>query len=89
MDTTEYANYALIRDAGTIAAFVTKVANHRTKLALYKAGTGEFPRPIGKNAKWPAYEAAGRIERTLELGTHAGSVPELAALVGVALAAAN
>lgn len=85
----DYTYYADRRDANTIAKFVAKMMAWNEKYALYKNGSGGFPRPIGKNAKWPAYEAASRLERSLGLDTHASSVPELAALVGVALATFN
>lgn len=81
--------YSLSRDADTIAKFVGRCMGWEYKYQLYKAGTGEFPRPISKTSKWPAYEAASRIERTLKLDTHASSVPELAALLGVAFTAIN
>lgn len=78
----DYNEYAMVRDASTIAKFVAKIAAHKEKLAYHKLGHGEFPRPVSKNAKWPAYEAARRLEKALGLDTHASSVPELAELVG-------
>lgn len=86
---TEYESYALRRDALVISKFVSKIATHREKLALHKMDPSryEFPRPVSKNAKWPAYEAAGRIVRTLELDMHASSVPDLARVLAVAMEA--
>lgn len=83
----DFDYYALRRDVATVAKFVNKMAAHREKLALWRFNSTEhpFPSPVGKNAKWPAYEAASRIERQLELGTHASSVPDLARLVGRAM----
>lgn len=87
MQTVGYDYYALRRDVATVAKFVNRMASHREKLALWQMDSTQhsFPAPVAKNAKWPAYEAASRIERTLELGTHAGSVPDLARLVGRAM----
>lgn len=77
--------YFIARDADTIAKFISRKAKWELQYALYTAGNGEFPRPIGKNAKWPAYEAASRIERALGLEKHAGSVPELAETLSAAM----
>lgn len=84
---SDYESYAIQRDAATIAKFLSRVASHSEKLELYKRGTGEFPRPIGKDAKWPAYEAAGRIIRSLQINCYATSVEDLAIVLGKALAA--
>lgn len=88
--TVDYDHYAIRRDASTIAKFVARMASHREKLAHYQLVDGKgvkFPMPPSKNSKWPAYEAAGRIERTLGLTTHASSVPELTELLAVAMTA--
>lgn len=87
MQTVDFDYYALRRDVATVAKFVGRMAAHREKLALWRLDSVQhpFPKPPGKDSKWPAYEAAGRIERQLELGTHAGSVPDLARLVGRAM----
>ncbi len=83
------SRYFIARDADTIAKFVAKIAAWNYKYELYKVEGGELPRPVAKNAKWGAYEAASRIERTLGLETHASSVPELAQVAGAAIAALN
>lgn len=87
MQTVNYDHYAIRRDVATIAKFVNRMASHREKLAAHQLpnSTVPFPSPPSKNSKYPAYEAASRIERTLNLDTHAGSVPELAALLAEAL----
>lgn len=89
MQTISYDTYALRRDANIVAKFVARMASHREKLALWQldSNTNPFPRPVGKDSKWPAYEAAGRIERQLGLDTHASSVPELARTLAKALEA--
>lgn len=89
MQTMEYVNYAVQRDAATIAKFLSRVASHSEKLAMWHMDSDKypFPKPIGKDAKWPAYEAAGRIVRTLNLDIHASSVEALAIVLGKALAA--
>lgn len=86
----DYTSYALRRDANTIAKFIGRMTSHREKLALYKIDPKihAFPRPLGKDSKWPAYEAASRIERALGLGTRASSVPELAEVLSKALVTA-
>ena len=81
--------YFVARDADVIAKFLSKITAHKYKLELYKNGNGEFPRPVPKNAKWPAYEAASRIERALNLDTHAHSVPDLASVLSTAIAWLN
>lgn len=78
------SRYFIARDADIIAKFLSKVSAHSYRLELYRLGTGEFPRPIGKNAKWPAYEAAGRIERALGV-ERANSVPGLARVLAAAV----
>jgi hypothetical protein len=87
MQTVNYDHYALRRDVATIAKFINRMVQHREKLALWQLDSNlhKFPSPPSKDSKWPAYEAASRIERTLNLTTHAGSVPELASLLGEAL----
>lgn len=87
MQTVNYDYYALRRDVATVAKFVNRMAAHREKLALWQLDSKlhKFPSPPSKDSKWPAYEAASRIEKVLELGTHAGSVPDLARLVGRAM----
>lgn len=87
MQTVSFDHYALRRDVATIAKFVGRMASHREKLALWQMDSVKysFPSPPSKSSKWPAYEAASRIERELGLETHASSVPELASLLGVAL----
>ena len=87
MQTVSFDHYALRRDVATIAKFISRMSAHREKLALWQLDSvaHPFPVPPSKNSKWPAYEAASRIERTLSLSSHASSVPELAALLGEAL----
>lgn len=88
MQTVDFDYYALRRDVATVAKFVNRMAVHREKLALWRLDSVQhpFPKPPGKDSKWPAYEAAGRIERSLELGTTpCQSVPDLARLVGRAM----
>ena len=84
---TDYEKYALRRDANTVAKFIGRMAAHREKLALHDMGLAEFPKPPSKNSKYPAYEAAGRIERTLGLEHRAFSVPELAVTLSKAMEA--
>ena len=87
MQTVSYDHYALRRDVNTIAKFIGRMTAHREKLALWQFDSVQypFPKPPSKDSKWPAYEAAGRIERQLGLSTHAGSVPQLAALLSEVL----
>lgn len=85
--TVSYEAYALRRDALTISKFVHRCMAWEEKYYMHKNMSGEFPRPIPKNAKYPVYEAARNIEHALGLPTHASSVPELSALVGTALKA--
>lgn len=89
MQTLEYVDYAVQRDAATIAKFLGRIASHSEKLALWRmdSNANPFPKPVGKDSKWPAYEAAGRIIRTLNLDIHASSVETLAVVLGKALAA--
>lgn len=79
--------YFIARDADTIAKFCSKIAAWNYKYELYKINpeTNPLPKATRKNDKWPAYEAASRIERTLELPIHASSVPELAATLAAAI----
>lgn len=87
MQTVDYAHYAMRRDVAAVAKFINRMASHREKLALWQMDSVRysFPSPPSKSSKWPAYEAASRIERTLGLENHASSVPELAALLGKAM----
>lgn len=87
MQTVSYNHYALRRDVAAVAKFVSRMAAHREKLAAWQLNSVDnpFPSPPSKNSKWPAYEAASRIESTLGLETHASSVPDLAALLGKAM----
>jgi hypothetical protein len=89
MQTIEYDVYAVQRDAATIARFLSRLASHSEKLAAWRldSNANPFPKPIGKDAKWPAYEAAGRIIRTLNINCYATSVEDLAIVLGKALAA--
>lgn len=84
---TDYESYALRRDADTVAKFVSRMTSHRLKLALYKEGQADFPKPPSKNSKYPAYEAAGRIVKTLGLDMYVGSVPEMTLVLSRAMEA--
>lgn len=84
---TDYESYALRRDADTVAKFVGRMTSHRLKLALYKEGQGNFPKPPSKNSKYPAYEAAGRIVKTLGMDMYVGSVPDMTLVLSRAMEA--
>lgn len=83
----DYNAYALRRDAATVAKFITRMAKHREDLAIYQMNpsTAKFPRPPAKDAKWPAYEAAGRIVKELNLDIYVKSVPDMALVLTEAL----
>lgn len=89
MKTLDYETYAIQRDAAVIARFLNRVADHSHKLAAWEldSTTNPFPKPLAKDSKWAAYEAAGRIIRTLNLNIYATSVRDLAIVLGEALAA--
>ena len=89
MQTVDYDTYAVQRDAATIARFLSRIASHSEKLAAWRldSNSNPFPKPVSKDSKWPAYEAAGRIIRTLNLDMYASSVEDLAVVLGKALAA--
>lgn len=85
--TMSYEDYSLRRDVNVIAKFVGRMTAHREKLALWRMDSDRypFPRPPAKDSKWESYGAAHRLEKHFGLETHAGSVPELAALLAEVL----
>lgn len=86
----EINKYTLSRDVDIIAKFISRITAWELAYEIYKANnTAKLPRHIGKDAKWPAYEAAGRIERMLGLEIGAHSVPDLAKVLGAGIEAYN
>jgi hypothetical protein len=82
--------YVLARDADIIAKFVSRITKWNYSYQLHKVDPqNPMPRVIGKDAKWPAYEAAGRIERALGITRRTNSVSGLAEIVGAAITAIN
>lgn len=83
----DYNAYALRRDAATVSKFITRIVKHREDLAIYQMNpsTAKFPRPLGKDAKWPAYEAAGRIVRELNLNIYVQSVSDMTLVLAEAM----